>query len=106
MGVSLGAVQPQKILKKTQILRGRGHRILRNQNRSKLSGEWSGVVDGGTALGVAAVQAEVVAVYDAARAATVYPALVAANRDELVALMVSNLLGQNAPAIAAIEAAV
>ncbi|REW10826.1 PPE domain-containing protein, partial [Mycobacterium tuberculosis] len=40
----------------------------------------------------------------AALAATVDPALVAANRARLVALAVSNLLGQNTPAIAAAEA--
>ncbi|WP_152406815.1 PPE domain-containing protein, partial [Mycobacterium tuberculosis] len=39
----------------------------------------------------------------AALAATVDPALVAANRARLVALAVSNLLGQNTPAIAAAE---
>uniref|UniRef100_UPI003C6CDA0A PPE domain-containing protein n=1 Tax=Mycobacterium tuberculosis TaxID=1773 RepID=UPI003C6CDA0A len=43
-------------------------------------------------------------VFEAALAATVDPALVAANRARLVALAVSNLLGQNTPAIAAAEA--
>ncbi|RES64333.1 PPE domain-containing protein, partial [Mycobacterium tuberculosis] len=46
----------------------------------------------------------VVGVFEAALAATVDPALVAANRARLVALAVSNLLGQNTPAIAAAEA--
>ena len=36
-------------------------------------------------------------------AATVHPALVAVNRNQLVQLVVSNLFGQNAPAIAAAE---
>jgi PPE-repeat protein len=38
-----------------------------------------------------------------ARAATVDPLVVAANRTALVQLVVSNLFGQNAPAIAAAE---
>jgi PPE-repeat protein len=42
--------------------------------------------------------------FEAARAAIVHPAMVAANRSQLVSLVVSNLLGQNAPAIAAAEA--
>ncbi|MCV7077680.1 PPE family protein [Mycobacterium szulgai] len=43
-------------------------------------------------------------VFETARAATIHPAVVAANRSELVSLVVSNLFGQNAPAIAAAEA--
>lgn len=43
--------------------------------------------------------------FEAAQAAVVHPALVAANRSGLVSLVVSNLFGQNAPAIAAAEAA-
>lgn len=46
----------------------------------------------------------VAAVFDAARAAIVHPLQVAANRTQLVSLVVSNLFGQNAPAIAAVEA--
>ena len=42
--------------------------------------------------------------FEAAFAATVHPALVAANRAQMVSLVRSNLLGLNAPAIAAIEA--
>ncbi|EUA88460.1 PPE family protein [Mycobacterium ulcerans str. Harvey] len=42
--------------------------------------------------------------FEAAQAAIVHPAMVAANRNELVALVISNLFGQNAPAIAATEA--
>jgi PPE-repeat protein len=42
--------------------------------------------------------------FEAAMAATVHPILVAANRTQLVSLVGSNLLGQNAPAIAATEA--
>lgn len=54
----------------------------------------------------AAAQARVaVATFEAARAATVHPAIVAANRAVLVSLVSSNLLGFNAPAIAATEAA-
>lgn len=50
-------------------------------------------------------QAQTVAdVFEAARAATVHPAMVAANRNQFVSLVFSNLLGQNAPAIAAAEA--
>lgn len=44
------------------------------------------------------------AVFEAAQAAIVHPAMVAANRNELGALVISNLFGQNAPAIAATEA--
>ncbi|BBZ43934.1 hypothetical protein MPRM_12150 [Mycobacterium parmense] len=42
--------------------------------------------------------------FEAALAAAVHPALVSANRNELVQLVVSNLFGLNAPAIAATEA--
>src|SRR5262249_46519122 len=42
--------------------------------------------------------------FEAARAATVHPLLVSANRTGLVQLVMSNLFGQNAPAIAAAEA--
>ena len=42
--------------------------------------------------------------FEAAFAATVHPAVVAANRAQLVSLARSNMLGLNAPAIAAVEA--
>ncbi len=42
--------------------------------------------------------------FEAAQAATVHPAMVAANRGQRVWLAASNLFGQNAPAIAAAEA--
>lgn len=42
--------------------------------------------------------------FEAVRAATVHPAIVAANRTQLMSLVRSNLLGLNAPAIAAAEA--
>lgn len=45
----------------------------------------------------------VVSVFEAARAATVPPIAVAVNRSEILQLVWSNLFGQNAPAIAAIE---
>ncbi|GFG71826.1 PPE family protein [Mycolicibacter senuensis] len=52
-----------------------------------------------------AIQAKtVVAAYEAAFAATVPPAEVAANRALLAALVATNFLGQNTPAIAATEA--
>ncbi len=57
------------------------------------------------ALSAAAQAKAAAAVYEAARAATVDPLLVAANRHQLVSLVLSNLFGQNAPAIAATEAA-
>src|ERR1700759_5355609 len=51
-----------------------------------------------------AAQAQTVASeFEAALAATVHPALVSANRNQLVQLVFSNLFGQNAPAIAATE---
>jgi PPE-repeat protein len=52
----------------------------------------------------AAAQARLAArAFEAALAATVHPIAVAANRTQLVSLVGSNLLGQNAPAIAAAE---
>lgn len=49
-------------------------------------------------------QAQAVAdAFDAARAATIHPLAVSANRNGLVQLVMSNLFGQNAPAIAAAE---
>lgn len=52
----------------------------------------------------AAGQARAVAsMFEAAQAATVLPQAVAANRDAFVRLVLSNLFGQNAPAIAAAE---
>lgn len=58
-----------------------------------------------TQAGGVAVQVKaVVAAYEAARAAVVHPLVVAANRNQMVSLVVSNLLGLNAPAIAAKEA--
>lgn len=45
------------------------------------------------------------AAFETARAATVHPAQVAANRAQLAALVASNLLGQNTAAIMALEAA-
>ncbi|WP_443987463.1 PPE family protein, partial [Mycobacterium marinum] len=55
--------------------------------------------------GDVSAQAKVVAAaFEAVRAATVHPMLVAANRAQLVSLVRSNLLGLNAPAIATTEA--
>ena len=52
----------------------------------------------------AAGQARAVAnAFEAARAATVHPMVVAANRNGLVRLIMSNFFGQNAPAIAAAD---
>ena len=52
-----------------------------------------------------ALQAEAAAAaYEAAFAATVPPPVIAANRAQLVALIATNILGQNTPAIAATEA--
>jgi PPE-repeat protein len=45
-----------------------------------------------------------VAAYESAFAATVPPPVIAANRAQLAALVATNILGQNTPAIAAIEA--
>jgi PPE-repeat protein len=58
-----------------------------------------------TQAGAAATQAKAAAAaFEAGRGATVHPALVSANRTNLVSLVTSNLFGQNAPAIAAAEA--
>lgn len=43
-------------------------------------------------------------VFEAARSATIQPIAVAANRSQILRLVMSNLFGQNAPAIAATEA--
>ncbi|MDP7701981.1 PPE family protein [Mycobacterium sp. TY815] len=52
-----------------------------------------------------AAQAEAAAsAFEAAYAATVPPALITANRAQLAALVATNILGQNSPAIAATEA--
>src|SRR5258708_3739083 len=52
----------------------------------------------------AATQAQAVASeFESAFAATVHPVTVAGNRSDLVSLVMSNLFGQNAPAIAATE---
>lgn len=55
------------------------------------------------AAGVAGQAGAVVGVFEAARAAMVHPLAVAANRDVFVRLVLSNVFGQNAPAIAAAE---
>ena len=56
------------------------------------------------ATGAAGQARAVAGAFEAARAATVHPLLVAANRNGLVQLVLSNLFGQNWPAIAAVEA--
>ena len=67
--------------------------------------QYSGVLSAGaTQAQTAAAQAQAVASeFEAALAATVHPVLVSANRNQLVQLVMSNLFGQNAPAIAAAE---
>lgn len=56
--------------------------------------------------GQTAAQARAAAsAFETAEAAIVHPAMVAANRSGLVSLVTANLFGQNAPAIAAAEAA-
>jgi PPE-repeat protein len=56
------------------------------------------------ASGTATQARAVVSAFESALAATVHPLAVAANRNGLVQLVISNLFGQNAPAIAATEA--
>ncbi|KZS81428.1 hypothetical protein A4G29_09460 [Mycobacterium kansasii] len=52
----------------------------------------------------ASAQAKAVAsVFETARAATVHPAAVTANRNAFIQLVLSNFFGQNAPAIAAAD---
>lgn len=54
---------------------------------------------------ITAAQAQaIVGAFESARAATVHPLSVSANRSQLLRLAVSNLFGQNTPAIAAAEA--
>lgn len=55
------------------------------------------------AEGAAGLARAVVSVFEEALAATVHPAMVAANRAQVASLVASNLFGQNAPAIAALE---
>jgi PPE-repeat protein len=55
------------------------------------------------AAGAAAQAKAVAGVFESALAATVHPVLVSANRSNLVSLVNSNVLGLNAPAIAAVE---
>lgn len=56
--------------------------------------------------GQAAMQAQaLVTEFDAVRSAIVQPIVLSANRSNLVSLVMSNLFGQNAPAIASFEAA-
>ncbi|SPM26710.1 PecA family PE domain-processing aspartic protease [Mycobacterium terramassiliense] len=68
--------------------------------------QYTGVLSAAAAQAqTAAAQAQVVAgEFESALAATVHPALVSANRSQLIQLVFSNLFGQNAPAIAAAEA--
>lgn len=56
------------------------------------------------AEGAADLARAAAAEFETALAATVHPTVVAANRFEVVSLVASNFFGQNAPAIAAIEA--
>ncbi|MCQ4365756.1 PPE family protein, partial [Mycobacterium gordonae] len=61
-----------------------------------------------SAAGIAAQEAAsqaraVVSAFETARSIIVHPALIAGNRNSLVSLVMSNLFGQNAPAIAAVE---
>lgn len=56
------------------------------------------------AAGAAGQAQAVVDAFEAAQSATIHPLAVAANRNGLVQLVMSNLFGQNAPAIAAAEA--
>lgn len=67
--------------------------------------QYTGVLSAAaTQAQTASAQAQAVASeFESALAATVHPALVAANRNQFVQLIVSNLFGQNAPAIAAAE---
>ncbi|WP_036457465.1 PPE family protein [Mycobacterium marinum] len=55
------------------------------------------------AAGAAAAARAAAAEFEAALAATVHPVAVAANRAQLASLVMTNLFGQNAPAIAAAE---
>ena len=58
----------------------------------------------GQATGAAAQAQAVADAFEAARAATIHPLTVRANRKGLVRLVLSNFFGQNAPVIAAVEA--
>ncbi|BBZ43929.1 hypothetical protein MPRM_12100 [Mycobacterium parmense] len=68
--------------------------------------QYTGVLSAAAAQAqTAAAQAQTFAsAFESAVAATVHPMVVSANRNQLVELVVSNLFGQNAPAIAATEA--
>ena len=60
------------------------------------AGPYAGLLSTAAARSVASV-------FEAARAAVVHPVAVAANRNAFVQLVMSNIFGQNAPAIAAAE---
>ncbi|OPE44865.1 hypothetical protein BV508_30975, partial [Mycobacterium intermedium] len=87
-----------------------------------VNGAWQGPASGAmaaaaspyaawlSAAGIAAEEAAsqarvVVAAFESARSMIVHPAVIAGNRNSLVRLAVSNLFGQNWPAIAAVESA-
>ncbi|WP_165609384.1 PecA family PE domain-processing aspartic protease [Mycobacterium alsense] len=71
------------------------------QNAARYAGY---LAQAATQAQAAAAQARAVAgAFESTVAATVHPALVTANRNEFVQLVLSNLFGQNAPAIAAAE---
>lgn len=55
------------------------------------------------ASGASAQAQAVVGAFESALAATVPPAAISANRSNFISMVVSNIFGQNAPAIAAIE---
>jgi PPE-repeat protein len=62
------------------------------------------LTEAATQAQTAAAQAQAAAsAYESTVAGIVHPAFVAANRNQLVQLVISNLFGQNAPAIAAAE---
>ena len=63
---------------------------------------WLSVASGHASTACAQAQA-VADEFESALAATVHPAMVTANRSDFVSLVLSNLFGQNAPAIAAAE---
>src|SRR4051812_1415566 len=64
---------------------------------------WTSATAAGAEIAASQARAAIAA-YEAAFASTVPPALVAANRSLLAALVATNFFGQNSPAIAATEA--
>jgi PPE-repeat protein len=96
----------QSFVSVTSSLTGQGWQGPSSQAMAAAASPYAGFLSAASAHAAgASVQAQAVAAeFESALAAVVHPALVAANRSDLVSLVLSNIFGFNAPAIAAAEA--